>query len=84
VDLGYRLQDQTVELFEIRAHWQDSRQRVEGPVARARYVKSRRCWRVYWHRSNGRWEAYDPLPEVESLEAFLELVEGDPYGCFFG
>ncbi len=84
VDLGYRLEGQTLDLFEIRADWQDPERKLEMPAARARYIKSRRRWRVYWHRASGRWEAYAPLPEVESLEDFLELVETDPYGCFFG
>ena len=44
VDLGYRLEGQTLDLFEIRADWQDPERKLEMPAARARYIKSRRRW----------------------------------------
>jgi hypothetical protein len=49
--------------------WGCPENKVEERVAKATYVK---------------WYRYDPNPEVDSLEAFLRIVDADEYGCFFG
>ncbi|EKO5197007.1 DUF3024 domain-containing protein, partial [Vibrio vulnificus] len=28
--------------------------------------------------------SYEPIPEIQLLEAFLEILEDDTYGCFWG
>ncbi|MCB0630672.1 MAG: DUF3024 domain-containing protein, partial [Lewinella sp.] len=30
------------------------------------------------------WHPYDPQREVSNLAVFLELVDHDDYGCFWG
>jgi DUF3024 family protein len=62
----------------------DPAQSAEEAVAKARYLKSRDSWLVYWQRADLKWHKYDPLPEVKSLETFLTLVDRDEYACFFG
>jgi hypothetical protein len=59
-------------------------EKIEQPVAKATYVRSRGVWKVYWQRADLRWHAYPPAPEVESLEDFLNLVHKDDHACFFG
>ncbi len=84
LDIGYRLTGQSVDIFEIRPDWQDQSKRMETPVARATFVRSRNHWKVFWMRGNLKWHGYGPNPEVKSLEAFLKVVDRDEYCCFFG
>jgi hypothetical protein len=84
LDLSFRIQEQSVEIFEVRAFWQDKTKKIEEPVAKATYNKSKKNWKVYWQRADLKWHAYSPRPEVESLEEFLALVEQDAHACFFG
>jgi hypothetical protein len=84
VDLGFRFDGRYIELFEIRPRWNNPAEKVEEAVAKARYLKSRDEWLVYWKRADLRWHKYGPQPEVNTVEAFLTLVDEDHYGCFFG
>ena len=84
VDLSYGLKGQSVEIFEIRALWNNPGNKIEEPIAKATYVKSRNLWKVYWQKADLKWHRYEPNPEVGSMEEFLKIVERDEYGCFFG
>lgn len=84
LDLGYRLRDQSVEIFEIRPAWRSPGETMEQPVAKATFVRTRQAWKVYWMRADLKWHGYPPAPEVSLLEKFLALVEKDEYSCFFG
>ena len=84
LDYGYAIEGRVVRIFEIRPFWLDQSEIIESAVARAKFVKSRSVWKVYWMRADLKWHPYDPQREVSSLAAFLELVEEDKYGCFWG
>jgi len=84
VDLGFRYDGRNVEIFEIRPRWDNAAKRVEEAVAKARYLKSRDTWLVYWRRADLKWHKYDPMPEVDTVKAFLKLVSDDEHACFFG
>lgn len=84
LDLGFRFDGRYVEIFEIRPLWYVGGKKVEEAVAKARYLKSRDSWLVYWKRADLKWHKYGPRPEVRTIHAFLRLVDEDEYGCFFG
>lgn len=84
LDLGYRVKGQSVEVFEIRPLWDNPDSKIEESVAKATYVKRQGVWKVYWQRADLKWHRYDPVPEVNSIEEFLSLVEKDEYCCFYG
>jgi hypothetical protein len=84
LDIGYRIANQSVEIFEIRPHWQDRSTKLEHPVAKPTYVRSKGYWRVFWMRADLKWHGYEPNAEVRSLEDFLAVVDKDEYCCFFG
>ena len=84
LDLGFRIKGQSVEIFEIRPLWQNPKEKMEEPVAKATYVKTQRVWKVYWQRADLKWHRYDPDPEVQTLDEFLAVVDRDEYACFFG
>ena len=81
LDLGFRLEGQSIELFEIRP---DSAKTMESAVAKTTFVRSQNRWKIYWMRRDLKWHGYEPAPEVHSLEAFLHVVDRDEYCCFFG
>jgi len=84
LDLGSRIKNQSVELFEIRPQWDNPSNKIEVPVAKATYVKNQKQWKVYWQRSDLKWHLYEPLPTVRTLEDFLNAVGEDQHHCFFG
>ena len=57
---------------------------VEQSVAKATYNKTKLKWKVLWQRADMKWHGYQPNPEVRSVEEFLQIVQNDEYGCFFG
>ena len=84
VDLGFRVTARSVEIFEIRPRFDDPKKMLEHSVAKGTFVKSIGAWRVYWQRADLRWHRYDPVPEVASLEEFVEVVAEDANACFWG
>ena len=84
LDLGYRQTGQSIELFEIRPQWRQPEKQIEHAIAKTTYVKSKKKWRIYWQRADLKWHRYEPVPDVSSLEKFIEVVDGDEYGCFYG
>jgi hypothetical protein len=84
LDLGYRIEGQSVEIFEIRPDWKDKSTKRKTPVAKATYVRSRDRWRIFWMRRDLKWHGYEPNYEVRLLEEFLSVVANDEYCCFFG
>ena len=84
VDIGFRIEGQSVLIFEIRPDWQDKSKTMEIPIAKSTFVRSTNRWRIFWMRRDLKWHGYEPNLEVHSLEAFLNVVNRDEYCCFFG
>lgn len=84
VDLAFRVTGQSVEIFEVRPKFERPDQTIEEAVAKATYVKATGRWRVFWQRADLKWHRYDPVPEVASLDEFLQVVREDEHSCFFG
>jgi len=85
LDLSYRINGQSVEIFEIRPRWKgEPGEIMEHPVAKATYVKTKELWRIFWMRADLKWHSYPPSPQVGSIEKFLALVAEDKHACFFG
>jgi hypothetical protein len=79
----YVLNNQTIELREVRPAWDNPSEILKRPFAKATYVRTAAEWRVYWMRGNGKWHAYDP-PSAPTVQSFLQLVQEDRMSCFFG
>jgi hypothetical protein len=84
VDLGYKIENQSIILTEIRPAWDNPSQINEHGYAKATYIKKQDVWKIYWMRGNLKWNLYDPKPQVKKLSDFLEVVEKDELGCFKG
>ena len=79
---GQRIEGSEVELFMVRPRYSDPTQQIEESIAKARYIRTRDVWWVFWKRADLKWHRYAPCPEVKTLEAFLRLVDEDAL-CFF-
>lgn len=84
LDFTFKINGQEITIYEIRPHFKDKNIKIETPVAKTKYVKSKKIWKVYWMRGDLKWYLYDPDKEVSSLDEFLEIVDEDKYGCFWG
>jgi len=84
LDLGYRIQKQSVEIFEIRPQWSNPGKIIEIPVAKATYVNTKKIWKIFWQRADLKWHRYEPHPEAETIEQFVAIVEQDEQACFWG
>ncbi len=84
LDLGFRFEGQSVEIFEVRPGWRNPSEKMEAPVAKATYVMRAKEWRVYWQRADLKWHRYEPHPTAATIEEFLQVVDEDAHCCFFG
>lgn len=82
-DIGYTFENNVLEIFEIRPDFRDATQKNKMPVAKARYYKTQEIWKIYWMRSNGKWELYE-VSEVKTIHTFFKILEKDKHSCFFG
>ena len=83
-DLSFKIEDQGFEIFEIRPQWDDPSNNIENAIAKAKYVKSTKEWKLYWMKSDMKWHSYQPFPNSKSLEEILKAIEQDSNGCFWG
>jgi hypothetical protein len=84
LDIAFRISGQSFEIYEIRPQWDNPTIKMEGPVAKATYVKSKKIWKLYWMRADLKWHSYEPLANTKSLQRILDEIHQDSYGCFWG
>lgn len=84
LDLSFRISGQSFEIYEIRPQWDDPTKKIENPVAKATYVKSKKIWKLFWMRADLKWHSYQPHPVSKSLEEILKVIEQDSHACFWG
>ena len=81
---NYKLEDQTLFIFEVRPKWNDPSVKIEIMVAKLSYFKKEKLWKLYWQRQNMKWKLYEPSPNNTSLEPLLTELSSDPHACFWG
>jgi len=84
LDIGFRISNQSLKLFEIRPRWDNPSEILEHDFAKTTFVKKTQTWKIYWLRQDLKWHRYDPVPEVGNLEEFLSVVSEDALACFRG
>ncbi len=84
LDLGFRISNQSFEIFEIRPRFDNPKEKITTPVAKATYVKSKKLWKLYWMRADLKWHSYQPFPTSTSLERIIKAINEDEYCCFWG
>jgi len=84
LDISYSIDGQSISIFEIRPYWMDPDVIIETPAAKTTYIKAKKHWKIYWMRADLKWHSYGPMPVVKTLKEFIQIVEDDNYGCFWG
>jgi len=84
LDLGFKIERQSIILFEISPRRDRPEETMHHPVAKATYSKAALCWKVYWQRADLKWHRYEPEPLVDQLVDFLDIVNEDKHACFWG
>jgi len=84
LDLSYKIEEQSIIVFEIRPQWNKPAVIREHPVAKTTFVKTKNHWKVFWIRADLNWHSYPKKPTVKSVKEFCQLVEEDKNHCFFG
>ena len=84
VRMIYEIEGHAISLYEERPGWKDPNQWTKYGIAKFRYFRSRREWKLYWMRQDMKWHEYDPgLSTASSLEALAKIVDEDTHGAFF-
>jgi hypothetical protein len=84
LDIGYKIEDQSIILFEIRPDWDNQEIIKEYPFAKTTFIKKNNNWKVFWMRADLNWHTYSVKPTVKKLNDFTDLVFEDKHQCFFG
>jgi hypothetical protein len=84
IDLDYKIENQSIIIFEVRPHWHKKDEKIESPIAKTTWVKTQKCWKIFWMRADLKWHSYQPAAVVETIEEFLKVVDKDAHGCFWG
>lgn len=84
VDVAYKIENQSIIIFEIRPSFLQPKQKIESQVAKATFVNAKDYYKVFWKRSDLKWHSYQPLPTVKTIRDFIQAIEEDKYGCFWG
>jgi hypothetical protein len=77
---------QAVNIVERRPPWREDfgPEWLRLPIARLRYVASKRLWTLYYHRHTGRWERYPLLAPTRRIGELLGELAEDPICVFWG
>ena len=84
LDIDYSYKNNTLEIFEIRPRFDNKKIYHNISIAKAKFVKSQNCWKIYWMRASGKWVGYDPISNIFSISDVLKEIEDDRHGCFWG
>ena len=84
VDITYKIENQSVIIYEVRPHWEKPGQMIESVIGKATFVKENKHWKIFWRRANSKWQSYKPKPHVKTLNEFVKIIDEDKNGCFWG
>lgn len=83
--ITYEVDGQSIMMFEERPQYNDPTAKTKSGIAKFRYIRSRKQWKLYWMRRDLKWHLYDPdVSTSTALEPLVEVVSEDKWGAFFG
>jgi len=84
VDINYKIENQSIIVFEIRPVWNNPDEKMEHNLAKATFVKTENKWKIYCFKSDMKWHIYKPTEKVNNLKEFVKIIKEDRYSCFRG
>jgi hypothetical protein len=84
VKTTYKVIDSAVEIYEERPGWRHRDRWSSSRIARFRYTRSTRKWKLYWMRQDLKWQLYEPFSESTAIEKLVTEVDTDPHAAFWG
>ncbi len=84
VDIGFKMEKNSIIIFEIRPNWKNPSEINEIPISKTTFNKTKNVWNIFWKRADLKWHKYVPNPEVNSVSEFITIVDKDDHGCFWG
>lgn len=84
VDISFRLEGNSVFIFEIRPRYNDPKIIHESPVAKATFIDSKNEWKLFWMRADLKWHHYKEEGNPKTIEEVIEIIDTDRFGCFWG
>ena len=72
LDIGFRLEDQSIEIYEVRPAFHNPDERIERTVFKTTYVKSSDLWKIFWMKRDLKWHGYEPDTKSTRLKMHLE------------
>ena len=81
----YEVDGHSVVVYEERPYYNNLAEWSKMGVAKFRYYRSKKHWKLYWMRRDLKWHSYDPdVSTAKSLEPLVKVVAVDKRGAFFG
>ncbi len=84
LDISYKIEGQSIIIFEIRQRCDNPTEFMECCVAKTTFIKTQKVWKIFWMRANLKWHSLEPHPEVKTLHEFVQIVDANEFGCFWG
>lgn len=84
VDIKYVIEKDSLTIYEVSPAWDNPSETIEVPIAKATYVKDSDTWKIFRLKDDDKWHKYDQAPEVKKFSEFLDIVEEDKQGYFWG
>jgi hypothetical protein len=84
VDLNYKIENQSIIVFEIRPLWDNPSEKIELNVVKATFMKTENKWKIYYFMSDMKWHIYKPAEKVNNLKEFVKILQEDKHSCFRG
>ena len=84
LDYSMDIRGSEVILSSVRSHYDGSPGKNQFPVAKAKWVATRKEWQLYWQRADCKWHVYDAGRQLRTIREALAEVRRDPHCCFFG
>lgn len=84
LDIAYKIENQSVIIYEIRPFYKNPEIKIEEYIAKSTWVKANGYWKIFWERADLKWHTYSPHPVAQTIREFVDVVEEDEFGCFWG
>ena len=84
VDYRIDIVGSEIVLSSVRPHWDNTPGKSQLPIAKVKWIATRKQWRLYWQRADGKWHSYNAGSRPLTIREALAEVRRDRHCCFFG